>query len=356
METHATSEIVGRFVQIRPLFADFAARLERLLKDLLAQNHIDIIQIESRAKDVSSFERKLELKANKYADPLKEMTDLTGVRIITYYLEDGDEVEALIRREFEVDEENSVDKSALLDPDRFGYLSRHFIVSIASPRADLPEWARYADFKAEIQVRTALQHAWAAVNHKLEYKSQEDVPRELKRGLGRLSALFEIADSQFSQFRSDRDRVSQAYGSALDSGDYSIELDLASLDEYLERSPSTARLRRAIDAVGQTLRSEGTKDDFDKSNILAMLRILGMTTVADLDTLIKKYANDRILLEVVRDLGTPRTPVSLETFLVNMMHLENPAVDGEVALGYMIDFDMSPDRALLAARRAGEHP
>ena len=352
MEAHGTSELAAKYARIRPHFDDFAARLERLMKDLLAENRIDIIQIESRAKEVDSFERKIEQKGTRYADPIAEMTDLAGVRIITYYLEDGDEVEALIRREFVVDEKNSADKSVLLDPDRFGYLSRHFIVSVASPRADLSEWARYAGLKAEVQVRTALQHAWAAVNHKLEYKSQDDVPRDLKRGLGRLSALFEIADSQFSQFRSDRERVSEAYGSAVESGDYSLALDLSSLDEYLERSSSVSQLRREIDAVGQILLDEDPKEDFDKSNILAMLRVLGMTTVADLDVLINQYANDRVLLEMVRDLGTPRKPVTLEAFLVNLFHLANPIVDEHISFNYEADFDISNDRAELAARRA----
>jgi putative GTP pyrophosphokinase len=63
---------------------------------------------------------------------------------------------------------------------------------------------QYADIRAEIQVRTALQHAWSAVHHKLEYKSSTEAPPELRRRLFRLSALFELADEQFSELRDAR--------------------------------------------------------------------------------------------------------------------------------------------------------
>lgn len=48
---------------------------------------------------------------------------------------------------------------------------------------------------------TVLQHAWATISHKLDYKSEVDVPRELRRSLFRLSALLELADKEFVDLR-----------------------------------------------------------------------------------------------------------------------------------------------------------
>ena len=58
------------------------------------------------------------------------MTDLLGVRIITYFPDEVDKAAKLVEREFCVDPDNSVDKRSILDPDRFGYLSLHYVLTL----------------------------------------------------------------------------------------------------------------------------------------------------------------------------------------------------------------------------------
>ena len=58
--------------------------------------------------------------------------DLLGIRIITYFRDGVDAVAKLIEREFSVDRDNSVDKRAVLEADRFGYLSLHYVAEFAS--------------------------------------------------------------------------------------------------------------------------------------------------------------------------------------------------------------------------------
>jgi putative GTP pyrophosphokinase len=67
------------------------------------------------------------------------MTDLIGLRIITYYREDVTRIGEVLKGEFLIDEKNSVDKMAALDPDRFGYLSMHYIASLSPTRRKLAE-------------------------------------------------------------------------------------------------------------------------------------------------------------------------------------------------------------------------
>jgi putative GTP pyrophosphokinase len=197
----------SRYRAIRGTCESMTGRLRSLVADLLAEAGIDVIQIESRTKDLDSFTEKISRKRAKYANPLTEITDLVGLRIITYYREDVAAVGEVLRGEFQIDATNSVDKAASLDPDRFGYSSVHYVVSLSPDRRRLVEWRPYAGMRAEIQVRTALQHAWSAVNHKLDYKSPTEVPRELRRRLFRLSALFELADEEFSELRDERARI-----------------------------------------------------------------------------------------------------------------------------------------------------
>jgi len=61
-----------------------------------------------------------------YDNPLVDVTDLVGVRVICYYIEDLRVVADIIEREFDIDRENSVDLATRDDPSRFGYTSIHF--------------------------------------------------------------------------------------------------------------------------------------------------------------------------------------------------------------------------------------
>src|SRR5262249_37485416 len=223
-----------RYRNIRGTCEALTGRLRTLVVDLLAEASIEVIQIEARTKDVNSFTERISRKRAKYKNPLREITDLVGIRMITYYLEDVVRVGEILKNEFQIDATNSVDKAAGLDPDRFGYTSVHYVVSLSPDRRKLVEWRPYAHLRAEIQVRTALQHAWSAVNHKLDYKSPTEVPRELRRRLFRLGALFELADEQFSELRDARARIASEYAEDVRGGQLNIPLDEASITAYLQ--------------------------------------------------------------------------------------------------------------------------
>jgi putative GTP pyrophosphokinase len=85
-----------------------AKKLESLLLDLLTEAGIDVVDVESRAKDPASFQRKVEGKKDAYPTPLEDVTDLIGVRVIAYYLEDVARISDLIGTEFVVDANTQV--------------------------------------------------------------------------------------------------------------------------------------------------------------------------------------------------------------------------------------------------------
>lgn len=75
------------FRMVRPRIAAFTNDLRGPLEHHLENEEIDA-QIEHRTKAVDSFIEKIHRKNEKYNDPLNEITDLCGLRIICYYLED----------------------------------------------------------------------------------------------------------------------------------------------------------------------------------------------------------------------------------------------------------------------------
>jgi len=244
-----------------------------------------VIQIEARTKAIDSFTEKISRKRVKYANPLTEVTDPVGLRIITCYREDVTRVGEILKQEFQIDATNSVDKAAALDPDRFGYTSVHYVVSLSPDRRKLSEWKPYAGFRAEIQVRTALQHAWSAVNHKLDYKSPTEVPRELRRRLFRLSALFELADEQFSELRDAGARIASEYAEDVRDGQLDIPLDQSSLIAYLQDPGRRQAIARMVAASGGTiLEPDDKRLARDRRDLLRLLNRIGVTTIAQLDS------------------------------------------------------------------------
>jgi len=81
-----------------------------------------------------------------------EVTDLAGIRVVTYYLEYVKKVEQLVREQFNIDDERAVTKGREA-ADRFGYRSTHLIVALSDDRNKLQEYSDLADKWVEIQLR-----------------------------------------------------------------------------------------------------------------------------------------------------------------------------------------------------------
>lgn len=221
-----------KYEELKPLYEDLTKRLRYLLEDICKRKEIKAL-FESRTKDVESFVKKISKENKSYINPLDEITDFSGVRIILFSLSDVDRVVDLIANEFTVDDKRSVNKLDQLDPDRFGYLSQHYIVKTHENRKNLSEWSSVNELWAEIQVRTTLQHAWATVEHLSVYKNEKDVPKKLRRRFSRLSALFELADEELDSLLKERSDQINEYETELIQDSKEIEINVDSLKTYI---------------------------------------------------------------------------------------------------------------------------
>jgi putative GTP pyrophosphokinase len=181
---------------------DLGQVAESLLRALLKAGGLRPHTVTHRVKTESSLRRKLNEKGEQYSD-LADVHDLLGARVITFFPDEVDAVAEIVEQEFEIDLANSVDKRAMLDPDRFGYLSMHYVASLNQTRAGLAEHAKFAGQKFEIQIRSILQHTWAEIEHDLGYQTPGAVPDSVRRRFSRLAGLLEVADDEFGRLRDD---------------------------------------------------------------------------------------------------------------------------------------------------------
>lgn len=186
--------------EFNSLYSDYlrlGKNLEEAIKTFLNEESIPYLNVYFRIKEFSSFFEKISRK--NYSNPFEDIEDICGIRIICYYVTDIVKIEEVIKREFKLLEAEN--KSESLGLKEFAYRSTHNIIQIKNSWTATPNYRGLQSLKAEIQIRTVLMHAWAEVEHKLNYKSDAQVPASFQRKLFRLSAKFEEADEQFEELR-----------------------------------------------------------------------------------------------------------------------------------------------------------
>lgn len=278
MDLHSEM-ILEEYREALPVFEKMQEDVKRTLREALERNGLEVTAVEARIKTEKSLEGKLALKGSKYAS-LSDITDILGARIITFYTDDVDRIAAMAEQLFEIDWNNSVDKRRLHQLDSFGYNSLHYICR-------LPGY----EYRFELQLRTTLQHAWAAINHDTGYKSGVEIPREYLRRMNRLAGMLEMVDDEFSRIRMEisdyRRRVQQlVQNGKLDD----VLLDGDTFNSYLQAKPFE-RLNKRIAAINQAEIQE-----VPLIRYLRVLKALGCNTLGDVRQLRNKYEEDAYAL------------------------------------------------------------
>ncbi len=267
--------LMRQFRDLLPTLQQLDHEVYNLLSETLREQGIYVTGIEHRVKSEKSLAGKLELKGAKYKT-IDDITDLLGLRIITFYTDEVDKVAAIVKRLFDVDWQESVDKRKLHQLDAFGYNSLHYICRMkeGGPRF-------------EIQMRTALQHTWSTIEHDIGYKGAVKLPPEFRRQFSRLSGMLELADDEFARLRTTMTEYRRQMESLVKSGQLSdVLLSAETFRSYLELRPFD-RLNKRIAAVNQA-------EIYPVSMMpyLPVLESFGLETLGNLQTFIEENSDD----------------------------------------------------------------
>lgn len=228
MTSRLDKRLSGQVKQYSKVFRHYQRLAETLqiVLQQVASIHAPLAIVQARPKSIESFAEKIQRKREKHTNPVIEFTDLAGARVITHTQNQVKEVSQYIESHFDIDWDNSIDISQRYKPNEFGYRSVHYIVQFKAdvfpttevpvhvPGAVLPNANR--PMKAEIQVRTLLEHAWADFYHDWIYKKGFRVPEKSQRDLAALAATLEQADGAFDRIQCDLKVYARSSGPYMD--------------------------------------------------------------------------------------------------------------------------------------------
>jgi putative GTP pyrophosphokinase len=176
-----------------------ADALRLYIADLL-KGEARIDRVTARAKNPTSFLQKASTLINnkpKYKDPLSQIQDQIGARIITFFKSDVDRLDAIVRRFFKpIEFRDRVPESEW----EFGYFGRHYVLVLPTDvKDDSIDNSKLPDF-FELQIKTLFQHAWSEADHDVGYKpGSSPLTPEEKRKLAFTSAQAWGADQIFEE-------------------------------------------------------------------------------------------------------------------------------------------------------------
>ncbi len=286
--------------------------VESTLHKLVSDNGLYVNAIEARIKTEESLTGKLERKGHKYK-MLDDITDILGARVITFYTDEVDKIAALVEKNFDVDWNESVDKRKLIDLDRFGYQSLHYICRIPKHIFAAPEHPEINSYRFEIQMRTALQHVWATINHDTGYKSGIEIPKEHLRNINRIAGMLELADEQFSRIRMEISEYRRNVQALVADGNFAqVPLDGDTFRSYLALEPFN-KLANRIALINQA--------EIYEDNLLPYLEVFSkmkFKTLGDIEKLINDYSDDAYQLALHQIAGTDLDIIALSVTIQNL--------------------------------------
>ncbi len=194
MKSLSESYVERRKRVLSPLAERLAMHLDKLFEDF---GRIDRISV--RAKSVDRFVAKAEKQENgkrKYDDPLNQIQDQVGARIVTFYASDVERVRLEIEKYFRYIESKKIVPES---ESEFGYEGRHFILFVPEDLIDEKLRGEESVEFFELQIKTLFQHAWSEAEHDLGYKPSGKLTSEQRRRLAFTAAQAWGADEIFDE-------------------------------------------------------------------------------------------------------------------------------------------------------------
>ena len=125
--------------------------------------------------------------------PKPQLHDIAGIRVICYFEHDIRELARCLKKQSDLI--IITEKDYISSPKPNGYRSYHLIIGVPTYYMDGMEY-----YPVEIQFRTISMDFWAAMEHRICYKSQPFNEIEMKNAFRQYSDILEKMEKSFEVY------------------------------------------------------------------------------------------------------------------------------------------------------------
>ena len=175
----AKDQMLKEYLSSQLSYIEFTSYIENKVKNILIENGIKYQSLNSRVKSYDSLENKLTGKIiNGVCGNIKNLNDLSGVRVIFYNEEDLKRFNDIIYSEFNIE-------SYRPSEDIMKYDGTNITVSLKK------DVNKFKGMLCEIQLTTVLSHAMNEFGHNIIYKDVDELQSKDSKEYERIKKIFE---------------------------------------------------------------------------------------------------------------------------------------------------------------------
>lgn len=162
----------------------------------LIYNYDLIDHIDTRIKEPKSIVKKMEKKKydKTYLNLIEKINDIAGIRIVCTLKDDIFFIRDLVKQIPDI--HVLKEKDYVTNPKESGYSSYHMIVEVP---VKLTQKIIYV--KCEIQIRTLAMDFWASFEHKVKYKTKNDVNPKMSKELVNCAKMINKFDTKMINYK-----------------------------------------------------------------------------------------------------------------------------------------------------------
>ena len=158
-------------------YVEFTKYIKIKIENLLFENDINYQNITYRVKDVNSLKNKLNKFAKKIHGDIRDLKDLSGVRVIIYDREEEERIVQVLEKYFKIDDDV---------PPRENYDARNVTISLTDKSI-----VKFANMRCEVQIVGVLSHALIELGHDIFYKDKEELKKKDPQKYAKLKEIYD---------------------------------------------------------------------------------------------------------------------------------------------------------------------